>query len=74
MDIYNLNCIKDDVSANYGIAHISSIILSKKIRKIFIDKIKTNMICVFSNKFQKWEPKMETDKEISNFNQIKSYQ
>ena len=69
-DIYNLYCTKENNLYNIGLAHIPSIISSKKIRKILLDKDSCKMLCVYSNKFKKWEPTELTELDIINYNDI----
>lgn len=71
-DIYNIFCMNKNQKFNYGLAHISSIILSKKLRKIFNNSNNLNMICKYSKKFGKWEPIIKTDEKISDYDTITS--
>ena len=69
-DIYNLFCTKEGVKINYGIACVSSIIVSSKLRKLLSDKESIKMFCEYSDKFKKWIPMKETEDDISDINHI----
>lgn len=69
-DIYNVYCNKDKELFDLGLAHISSIIISKKIRKLFVNNESIKMSCVYSEKFNKWEPIETSDLEISTYDSI----
>ena len=72
-DIYDLYCLKDNVKCKYGIAHVSNLRSSKKLRKLFTnnDNEIINMLCEYSEKFKKWEPKETSTKKISRYENIK---
>jgi hypothetical protein len=69
-DIYDVYCHKQKQESLLGIAHISSILMSKKIRKLFIDKNSVKMECSYSDKFSKWEPLNTSELEISDLSEI----
>ena len=69
-DIYNLYCYSENKKVNYGIACVSSIIISSKLRKILSDKDNVRMKCEYSIKFKKWIPKTETNSDLSDINHI----
>ena len=70
-DIYDLYCLDTDLKRlNYGIACVRSIIISSQLRKIFLDKTTFRMSCEYSQKFKKWIPIKESDKELSNVKDI----
>jgi len=73
-DIYDLYCIKDEIKCKFGVAHISTLRTSKKLRKLFnnISDI-INMECVYYPKFKKWEPKEISDKTMTNYESISQF-
>ena len=69
-DIYNVFCNKDNSLYELGIAHISSIIISKKIRKLFNSNESVKMCCVYSEKFSKWEPTEISELDITDYSSL----
>ena len=69
-DIYDVYCNKQNKEFLLGIAHISSILMSKKIRKLLINKDSIKMECSYSDKFNKWEPINTSDSEITDYSEI----
>jgi hypothetical protein len=71
-DIYNTYCLKENNKHLLGIAHISSILISKKIRKLLISDTEIKMACTYSDKFQKWEPKELSESNVTDFTDLPS--
>lgn len=71
-DIYNTYCLNENEKYFLGIAHISSILISKKIRKLVAIDDEIKMTCTFSEKFQKWEPRELSENSVTNFTDLPS--
>ena len=60
----------NNVEYKYGIAYISSLIKSKFINKLYINKDTLIMECIYNKKFNKWEPINISNLKISDYNDI----
>ena len=71
-EIYDLYCIDSGKFVKYDTARISTLKVSKLIRKLFNENQIVYVSCKFNSKFNKWEPFAESEREkVSDIKYIK---
>lgn len=73
-DVYDMYCLNNDEEYNYGIASISTLLLSEKLRILFSTKDEMIWGCSYVKSFRNFVPiKNLVNKKLSSLDKVKSF-
>ena len=73
-DNYDMYCLKDGKEYNYGIASVSTLELSEKLRILFTTKSEIIWGCSYSKSFKNFVPvKHLINKKLSTLEKVRSF-